>query len=131
MTAHGMFGFVAPTGSGRISLNTVHQFTHKRLSKFCGTNTNSNLFEMSHEILPLKTVISTNITLQCPEVDALKTGLTKRHGSPCFRCQETTQTLGLGCNGILTKDSGVFQLDFLRTGQCGEVVNPQIKKAAQ
>lgn len=43
-------------------------------------------------------------------------------------CQETTQTLGLGCNGILTKDSGVFQLDFLRTGQCGEVVNPQIKK---
>lgn len=43
-------------------------------------------------------------------------------------CQETSQTLGLGCNGILTKDSGVFQLDFLRTGHCGEVVNPQIQK---
>lgn len=42
-------------------------------------------------------------------------------------CQETTETLGKGCNAFATKDSGVFQLDFLRTGNTGKVVNPQIE----
>lgn len=43
-------------------------------------------------------------------------------------CQETAATLGKGCSATLTKDSGVFQLDFLRTGNTGGVVNPQIEK---
>ena len=77
-----------------------------------------------------KKAISTNINGRFMSLffDAKNRGTFRR--SPWkSRCQETSQTLGLGCNGILTKDSGVFQLDFLRTGHCGEVVNPQIQKS--
>lgn len=110
---------------------------------FCGTNTISNLFElnftylldMSHEIqqFPIKRpyLLASTCTLHVPFFRCLEKGHNVSTESLDFsRCQETTQTLGLGCNGILTKDSGVFQLDFLRTGHCGEVVNPQIQKAA-
>jgi len=41
-------------------------------------------------------------------------------------CQETTATLGKGCDAFATGPSGVFQLDFMRTSNTGNKVNPQI-----
>eukprot|EP00434_Breviolum_minutum_P032102 symbB.v1.2.028390.t1/scaffold2960.1/size66438/8 len=43
-------------------------------------------------------------------------------------CQETLSSEGKGCDAYATKDSGVFQLDFLRSGQIGVRVRPQIEK---
>lgn len=42
--------------------------------------------------------------------------------------QETLSSEGKGCDAYATKDSGVFQLDFLRSGQIGVRVRPQIEK---